>query len=867
MAQIARPASDVSIGNWVGDGGETSNLWDFLNDNSDAEYIKDEGNNTTAEFTIDSLSDPTSSTGHIIRFRMQGNGSGGPERCQVDLYEGATLRASSGTQTSRGAWATKSYTLSAAEADAISDYTNLRLKVISSNMGGAETMWVAWAELEVPDAGATYARSVTDGVKFGDSITKSIVLLSSLIDGIKFGDSITVIKAVIVSLIDGIKFGEAKADAIPSTRKVNQKFEGSGYDNGESWVENVGAGNTVDEDADTADVGSPIGWGSQCLKIDVGTPANTAVTVYTHNPPMTTCYVRLECALTAESMSDGTVSLIAVAQESSPGNVHAWRLYWRQDAVNGLQFAINILWDGTSNQYFKNNLNMNQIYRVEVKYDYNGGEWEWKVDGVSQNNGVFNSSPGTEAQDMDRLWLGHIVAVGGTVNYTTYLDNIAMDDTTWVGAETSVNAVLLANGNNSDGIQFSDSITGILQAISSLSDGVQFGDNIIGGLILTDSLTDGVKFSDSIVGIKAVLVSIGDGIQFSDSITGIMQAIGALTDGVKFGDTLVNVGLFVSARTDGVTFSDSIAGIKAIIVSISDGVSISDSSSGVGQLISSLIDGVQFQDSNTPVMIAVSNTIDGVKFGDTGTNTILITTSVSDVVQFADSVSGIKAVLVSLSDGVQFGDSSTNIAQLISTLSDQVNFSESTVNSIILVPSVSDGLKFSDSILNISQMISSVVDGVQLGDNVSNINLAIAPVTDGVKFSDSSLNIAQLIGSITDGVTFEDIVNAIVAGAGGIIAVSLSDGVKLGDSLTQNVTINISIADGIELGDIQTNVAQLIANISDGTVLTDSIIFTVARDGCVKITFTLTKPTSTFTVVNPVAEFTVVKPTAEFTVC
>jgi hypothetical protein len=139
----------------VGDGGETTNLWDRLNDETDTQYIKDEnGNNTTAEFDIGNLTDPVGNTLHVITFRMYGTGTGGPERCNVQLFEGVTMRADTGNQTSPDAWATKTYTLTTGEADAITDYTNLSLKVISSNLGGTEDMWVSWVKFEVPDAPA-----------------------------------------------------------------------------------------------------------------------------------------------------------------------------------------------------------------------------------------------------------------------------------------------------------------------------------------------------------------------------------------------------------------------------------------------------------------------------------------------------------------------------------------------------------------------------------------------------------------------------------------------------------------------------------------------------------------------------------------
>ena len=154
MVQIARPDSDISAGLWNPVGGPTS-LFDAINEvtaNDDTDYIEAlNGENTTCELGLTSLTDPVSSIDHTIRFRMQGTGSGAPERCEVQLFEGATQKATTGAQTSRAAWATKTYTLSAAEADSISDYTDLRLKIISSNLGATEDMWVTWAEFEVPE--------------------------------------------------------------------------------------------------------------------------------------------------------------------------------------------------------------------------------------------------------------------------------------------------------------------------------------------------------------------------------------------------------------------------------------------------------------------------------------------------------------------------------------------------------------------------------------------------------------------------------------------------------------------------------------------------------------------------------------------
>lgn len=161
MAQFGRPISDISIGPWTDNGLGVTNLWSVLDDNNDVDYIEDLGGNGTYECTITSLIDPISSVDHIMRSRIQGTGSGGPERCACELWQGTDfLIATTGNKTSRGSWTTFNYTLSAAEADSIIDYTSLRFKVISSNLGGAEIMWHAWSEIEIPDAAAEATRRI-----------------------------------------------------------------------------------------------------------------------------------------------------------------------------------------------------------------------------------------------------------------------------------------------------------------------------------------------------------------------------------------------------------------------------------------------------------------------------------------------------------------------------------------------------------------------------------------------------------------------------------------------------------------------------------------------------------------------------------
>ena len=113
----------------------------------------------TFRVNVGSLTDPVSSTGHVIRTRCQGTGSGAPERIQLKLFQGGTEKAASGNlPITRGSWNDKSYTLTAGEADSISDYTDLRIDVNGIVLGGgSDKLEVTQVYLEVPDVSAGLA--------------------------------------------------------------------------------------------------------------------------------------------------------------------------------------------------------------------------------------------------------------------------------------------------------------------------------------------------------------------------------------------------------------------------------------------------------------------------------------------------------------------------------------------------------------------------------------------------------------------------------------------------------------------------------------------------------------------------------------
>ena len=133
--QYMRPGSVISSGSWSFSAGASLvdpvdeavaddadydfSAWNPVNDTMELKY--------TAPTTI-----PTVTTGHIVRYRIRGNGVGG--QLVLGLYRGATLIAGPWTHNNvSGAWTTYAQTLSGTEAAALQvDPTNIRLRPVAN---------------------------------------------------------------------------------------------------------------------------------------------------------------------------------------------------------------------------------------------------------------------------------------------------------------------------------------------------------------------------------------------------------------------------------------------------------------------------------------------------------------------------------------------------------------------------------------------------------------------------------------------------------------------------------------------------------------------------------------------------------------
>lgn len=161
MTQYARPDSDVSVGGWT-----TADLYAKIDESSysDADEITASvrTGNQTCEVGLSDVTDPASAATHVVKIRAKFS-TNGSRTATIDvlLVQGSTTRASYNTGNLTTGYAEYSYTLSESEANAITDYTDLRLRLIGKmNAGGTGALcstYVSWAEFSCPDAagGAT----------------------------------------------------------------------------------------------------------------------------------------------------------------------------------------------------------------------------------------------------------------------------------------------------------------------------------------------------------------------------------------------------------------------------------------------------------------------------------------------------------------------------------------------------------------------------------------------------------------------------------------------------------------------------------------------------------------------------------------
>ncbi|MFH0943735.1 MAG: hypothetical protein V2A76_00940 [Planctomycetota bacterium] len=154
MVQTLRPNSDVSGSGWNKFGAATfyECVDEGLPGNDTTDFVHAIIGNAVRLFGIEAGTNPGASIPHIIRVRAAHQAIPDPT-IRVRLLEGGVERAAHTFTVNVGTFQTEEYTLSTAEADSISDYTNLTLELknlVPGYLPGG-SMFVTLLELEIVD--------------------------------------------------------------------------------------------------------------------------------------------------------------------------------------------------------------------------------------------------------------------------------------------------------------------------------------------------------------------------------------------------------------------------------------------------------------------------------------------------------------------------------------------------------------------------------------------------------------------------------------------------------------------------------------------------------------------------------------------
>lgn len=184
--QFARPDSDITKENWDDAAGGNNNnvLYDEIDESAqnNADYSTSGplsllDTTETWEVGLSNVIDPESSSNHIVRYAYGKDASGGSQiNLTVRLMQGTTTIASWTHNNIANGFTLATQTLSGAQADSITNYSDLRLRFTATYSSGiaARSAQISWAELEVPPATGVYdcsAVAVTAGKWAIDRIT------------------------------------------------------------------------------------------------------------------------------------------------------------------------------------------------------------------------------------------------------------------------------------------------------------------------------------------------------------------------------------------------------------------------------------------------------------------------------------------------------------------------------------------------------------------------------------------------------------------------------------------------------------------------------------------------------------------------
>lgn len=164
MTQYARPDADRTDGSWLNSSSNNTNLYSYVDETSvnDSDYIHSIDSSASADTVIldlSSVTDPENAANHTVFYRAKvaAGMMGGTPDLTIALFQGGSqiaTKTDSGVTTS---FSDDNLNLSTSEANAITDYGDLRIKFTRAAGGGAggETATISWCFFSCDDAASS----------------------------------------------------------------------------------------------------------------------------------------------------------------------------------------------------------------------------------------------------------------------------------------------------------------------------------------------------------------------------------------------------------------------------------------------------------------------------------------------------------------------------------------------------------------------------------------------------------------------------------------------------------------------------------------------------------------------------------------
>ena len=154
MAQFARPSADSADGLWTDQAGGTS-LFGALDESvaSDSDYIQsgDAPSADVVKIKLGSLTDPVSSTGHVVRYRIGKTGTG-TVNLTARLVQGTTTIAEWAHTDIAAGPTDVSQTLTGPQADSITNYADLYVEFQADTASAFDPLTsLTWAHYHIAD--------------------------------------------------------------------------------------------------------------------------------------------------------------------------------------------------------------------------------------------------------------------------------------------------------------------------------------------------------------------------------------------------------------------------------------------------------------------------------------------------------------------------------------------------------------------------------------------------------------------------------------------------------------------------------------------------------------------------------------------